>query len=1102
MEIAFPIQTAFFMPSSNSIEIYKASAGSGKTFSLTLKFLEQALQHPKRYQRILAVTFTNKATAEMKHRILEVLHGLATGSAKAESYRQKLLQRMPQLSGGALQQLAHEVYANILHDYSRFSVTTIDSFVQRIIRSFAWELGIDGGFKLQLNVDPVKEALADKLYLRLDDDTHLQQWVVDMARERLEDGKRWDFREDMLKLSGELFKETFRKFETAIKEFSPAELNQSFGDLNKKVHAAIKAIEKKWQLEGEAMLALLQQNGLQIEDFAYGKSSFATYFLKAANGEMSPPGARVLAVMADADKMLSKNADVSLKARVNSVSPLLQQSLQKMAAWYATDIYEYNTAKAIKINLAVLRLMHVFAQELGSYRKENNALLISDTHFLLRQLTEDSNASFIYEKTGQRYQHYLIDEFQDTSAFQWDNFVPLLTEALSYGHYNLVVGDVKQAIYRWRNGDWRLLLYQVQQRLQEFNPAVSTLQENYRSTRQVITFNNLLFHLAPQLLQSELNASMSTADSNTRALLQGAGYSTVFNDAYADSFQQVPAAANQDGEVHIQWLDEEEDITYEEQVLPLLYEKIQQLLAAGFSPADLAVLTRTNNEARLVVEYLVNAQQQGGQSFRVLSGDALMLSGNQAVQTIIAALRWLHNPKHTIALAQLRQLVALQKGIPANQLEVFASNGNNALLPQGFIENKQQLRCLPLTELVHQLIMLFELHTIPEHAAYLLAFNDKVQEWTKYGETSLQEFLQYWDDEGVDTSLPAKDGSHALEVVTVHKSKGLAYGIVLMPFLNWELVPKGGPKAPTLWVDNHETRFNDIPVLPIAYKKELAESAYAPAYYEEFVLSAMDNLNVLYVAFTRAKKAVYGWAPFKESKKESEAFPYKHVGDLMYTVAKSSLPLPNSDYEETRNGFDADERRWIHGTLGAAAVSKNEDSTPAIPAFTYTHWKERLRVRYQPLAADVDSEVVLPRKQGIMLHDILSRLETPAHLEAVLQQMKREGWLDDYQAKKLQHIVEGVLKMEALQPWHLQQHQRLAERSIIGAEGKLKRPDLILYNDQECLVYDFKFTAGDDDKPRHEKQIREYMDMLTNMGFTQVQGCVIYGLENKALRID
>jgi hypothetical protein len=205
---------------------------------------------------------------------------------------------------------------------------------------------------------------------------------------------------------------------------------------------------------------------------------------------------------------------------------------------------------------------------------------------------------------------------------------------------------------------------------------------------------------------------------------------------------------------------------------------------------------------------------------------------------------------------------------------------------------------------------------------------------------------------------------------------------------------------------------------------------------------------------------------------------------------------------ETRTGFDEEARRWSHGNLGVAPAPATEKDTTPSTLLTYTPWKDRLKVRYQSLAEDSDSDVVLPRKQGILLHDVLSRMEEPDQLETVMMEMKREGWLDDHQAGKVQHIIEKVLKMEVLQPWYQKQHQRLAERSIIGMDRKLKRPDLILYNQNECLVYDFKFTAGDDDKQRHEKQIREYMEMLASMGFAAVQGWVIYGLENKALRID
>ena len=1090
------------MPTPSAFDIYKASAGSGKTFSLTLHYLQLALEQPVSYRSILAVTFTNKATAEMKHRILEVLQGLATRSTHRdiEQYRRQLLIRMPGSSPERIHQQAVQLYRNILHDYSRFSVSTIDAFVQRIIRSFAWELGIDGGFKLQLNPDPVKEDLASRLYQRLDDDKDLQQWVVEMAMERLADGKRWEFRDDMLKLADELFKEKFRDFEDALQDYDAGEVQQQFTSLNTELQVYLRGITKKWREEGEAMLSLIANAGLQPEDFAYGKSGFAQYFRKAVQEPMQEPGSRVREAMANTGKMVSRSSSQEVKNKAATISQPLQQALQKLERWYHEDLSRYQTAQAIKKNLSLLRIMRVFAEELAAYRRDNNALLISDTHFLLKKLTSDTNASFIYEKTGQRYQHFLIDEFQDTSCFQWSNFLPMLTEALAKGNYNLIVGDVKQAIYRWRNGDWRLLLQQVETDLHAFAPRVKTLQENYRSTRQVIAFNNHLFRTAPLLLQHELNSSLTGAPAASLKALRNRSYHSIFNDAYADSLQLQPEGIKSDGYVAIQWVPEQEDTSYEEQVLALLYQQIRQLLEEGYQPSELTVLTRTNKEAWLVVEHLVKAQQEDTLHFQVISGDALLLSGNQAVQIIICAMQWLLNSKHTIALAQLRQLMRLLQGSDANSMETFATRGDHTMLPPAFLEERARLRTLPLQGLVHELILLFGLHTHPQHTPYLLAFSDKVQEWVRYGETSLQEFVHYWNDEGISLALPANSGNNALEVVTVHKSKGLAYNIVLMPFLNWEILPAAF-KAPTLWVNNRETPFNAIPVVPVKYNKKLAQSEFATDYFEELVLTAMDNLNVLYVAFTRARQRLYGWAPAKESSSRSaDAFPFTHIGDLMRLAATTILAPEEGD--ATAPQYDAEKGIWQIGEPVFRSNPPKASASMQANVLTYTQWQQRLRIKYQALASQTEEDMVLPRRQGVLLHDILSRMQHPSQLEQALQQVQREGWMDDYQAQKVRNQLEPVLQLEALAPWHEGRLKRLAERNMVNLQRELRRPDLILYNQDTCLVYEFKFTSGDDAREKHETQVREYMTMLTQMGFRGVRGYVIYGLEKKYITID
>jgi len=1093
------------MRSISTMDIYKASAGSGKTFSLTLHYIELVLQAPTNYRRILAVTFTNKATAEMKERILHVLQGLATNSDEVAQYRAILLDRMPQITAVDLQGKAHEVYTAILHDYSRFSVSTIDSFVQRIIRSFAWELGIDGGFKLQLSVDPVKEDLADRLYMRLDDDKDLQQWVIEMARARLEDGKRWEFREDMLNLSSELFKEKFSAFEMALTNRSKEEIQQAFLNLNHQVNAAVKEIEKKWKEAGQEILQLLQLHNLQKEDFHYGKGGFINYFFKASFGTPVELSGRVNDAIAQPEKMAAGKSAAETKATIAAISNILVSSLIKMRDWYESDVEQYETAQAIKQNVGVLRLMRVFAEELAAYRKDNNALLISDTHNLLRKLTEDTSASFIYEKTGNRYQHYLIDEFQDTSGFQWENFLPLLTEALAQGNYNLLVGDVKQAIYRWRNGDWRLLLNVAQQKLASLKPNVKSLQGNYLSAKAIIQFNNLLFHIAPQLLQNELNASIAQASMDTQNELLQKGYETVFNDAYADSFQLMPATANDNGVVSIQFIPDKDDsgesVDYDGIVLMQLYEKIQELFAAGYAAKDIAVLARTNSEAKAVVEFLIESQQPNHVSFKVISGDALLLASSQVIQMIVCAMRWVNDGRNTLALAQLRQLVLLQQGKDPNSLNVFESKGSNNMLPPRFVHDIDTLRTLPLIELLHQLVMMFGWHLDRKHQAYLLAFYDKVQEWTRYGEASLQEFLQYWDDEGLNASLPATSGVDAIEVVTVHKSKGLAYNIVLMPFLDWGIVPKGGPMAPILWADNSETAFNQIPVVPVKYKSALAKSAFAIDYYEEFLLAAMDNLNILYVAFTRAKQRLYGWAPLKTAKPKSGDFPFSHIGSLIHAVASSTMQLPGNEYEDTRAAFEQDALLWKYGQPANNTAATTQQHAAPHYEQVYSDWRNRLQVKFQVLSNDESGEVVLPRKQGILLHEILGRMQNPVQLSDILTAVQQEGWMDEQQYKKVKEILEEVLAMDALQPWKSGKYKRLAERNIINIKRQLRRPDLVLYNINETIVYDFKFTATDTDIEKHKKQIGEYMTMLEQMGFAEVKGIVIYGLEKKALSV-
>jgi len=1078
---------------SSVLDIYKASAGSGKTFLLTVKYLSLLFKDAESYRNTLAVTFTNKATAEMKERILDVLKWLSSGDLRAKPYQEILLDALPEEDAERLQKHADLMYRTILHDYSRFSVSTIDSFVQRIVRSFAWEIGIDGGFQLQMDTTPVKQDLAERMYKRLDNDEKLRDWVVEMARERLGEGKGWNAKEDMVQLAEELFKERFAGFEEGLRTVGDdAAIASAFSDLMKKLTLFIRNFDETWQAMGQQVVDWMEQNGLDVADFNYGKAGFIGYFIKAANGGKDLPGSRFAEAILNQGKLASGKAPASAKATIEAWRAQLETIGSDLLTYRLNEYPNYAAALAIRKNLGILRIMRVFYEELKHYRTENNKLLMSDTHLLLRQLTRDTSASFIYEKTGNRYQHFLIDEFQDTSGFQWDNFRPLLENAMSEGNYNLIVGDVKQAIYRWRNGDWRLLLSEVQRQLGNAGTSEHSLQDNRRSARQVIAFNNYLFFAAPRLLQNQMNAELQKAPAQAAIRLAANGYEVIFNEAYADAVQKAPEDAKENGFVQIKFIPEKDEnnepVDYDSVVLEDLYLTIVQLLDEGFQAADLAILVRTNGEAAAIVQYLLEAQQTGSRKFDLLSGDALLLANYPAIQLLVCALKVLADHKDKPALAQLRYLNLMQLGQKANAHEVFAANGGDFGLPSAFSQGRQALKGLPVSELIHQLIAIFGLQALPANAPYLITFQDLVFNWGKSGEQGIAAFIQFWEDEGCKKSLPGGANAQAVEVITIHKSKGLAFTIVLMPFLNWKLVHDAW-RAPQLWVDSTATPFNDIPVVPVRYRSALAESVFAYDYFEEQVLCVMDNLNVVYVAFTRARQRIYGWAP-KEEIKDSGI---NSMGKLLQVVATGQQSWQTNDMEDTRDGYDAETLTWTYGNKVAPPQPVKGKTVTWMPPLQYHFWQAGLQVRYKALDTEESAAARLPREMGVLMHDAFARLQRHDEIPMVLMQMKTQGIITETVAAKMHRQMEAVLALPVFNGWRGESMHRMAERTLLNEKRELRRPDWVLYNEEETMIIDFKFTEDEKGIAKHTVQVKEYMQLLAKAGFNSLKGFVLYG---------
>ena len=1080
--------------STKPLHIYRASAGSGKTFLLAAEYLSLLFRQPNKYREILAVTFTNKATEEMKHRILEELRSLAIGHESP--YKAILLERFPELAPAELAMQADLLYRTILHDYAKFSVSTIDSFVQQVIRSFAYEIGLDAGYELQLNQDIVKQDLAERLFALLETNDDLLQWIKRMAIERIENGKSWDFSDEMLNLAGEIFKERFYLFEANMRSLkNPA---ASFEAMRIRLQGTVNEMENPLAEMGEKGLAIIRNAGLTIEDFSGKKSSFANYFQKLADKKELKPGKKPIAALDNLNSWMTKTTDAVTKNKIEGIYTALNTVLGAALALYQEKSIYYNTAKVVLQQLSNLNLLRVLAEQLADYRRDNNALLISDTQQLLQQLVRDNDAPFIYEKTGNRYQHFLLDEFQDTSAYQWENFKPLVEQSVSTGQFNLVVGDVKQSIYRWRNGDWRLLQHQVKKDIGDYNVAESSLQENFRSRKNIIAFNNFLFHTAPLLLQAQFNVEMQEVDNPAiHERLSANGYFHVIHDAYSDAIQQAPVTGKDGGEINLRFFEKTDNRSpnsWRPEAEQWLCELVDQLIVdKGMDPAQITILTRGNKDARHIIDLLLQHQQSttSRAKYGVVSTDALVVNNSPAIQLLLAALRYLINEKDTLALAEMVQANAIRLSLDIDNIDWYRTEANHALqqVPEAFRQKKRYLLQGGLYECIEELISIFAIDEWTSEQAYVLAFRDLVNVFTHRGKADIRDFLNWWEEEGQNKALPMSAAVNAIQVMTIHKSKGLAFDIVILPYADWELVSKRG----LLWCEWKDSP-EGIAVVPVNITTGLAQTLFAYDYFEELLMSRMDALNMLYVALTRTRQAMYIMAPKPATKKDDEG-GMKIIADLLWQSLKGTgLPTPEGviDYSKIMNG----EQLLQEGEI--TTLQKPAVQNPALsimPVKTLSTLVTDLR---EPSRRELilQSAATEQQKTGQLAHLVLSRVTALADLEIVLQQLELEGLMAIDNKDAVREKVTQALSHPQLAQWFAGNYTTLNEKSILLKGGQVRRPDKVLLGEQETILLDFKFTQ--EAAPSHGKQLKEYQEILEEMGYKRILAYVYYGY-NQAL---
>lgn len=1065
------------------LKILQASAGSGKTFSLTAHYLTLLLSGDTKYREILAVTFTNKATEEMKTRIMEVLKGFATGDRAVDDYRALVLQAHPDLTPDTLQQKSTQIYKRILHDYSRFSVSTIDGFVQKVIRGFAFELGLDSGYVLEMNFEKVKNDLADRLDKQLDSRPGLLSWIIDLALDRISNDISWNYRTELTDLAGEIFKERYQPFDSAIQRLLPhTDLDALFSRYSRDTKKQLKDFEEQISCLAAQAQELFASSGISTDQLKGKSRSPLNHLQKIADGDLEK--------LSSLEKLIDEPEEWAKPGIAEALYEALNPVLRQLQQAYTEGLPGYILAQAFHKNLYYLRLMQEMAVLLKAYREESGNLLISDAQQLLKGITgdDDDNPAFIWEKTGSRYKHFLFDEFQDTSANQWGNFRPLLKNAMAEAGGrltdHLIVGDVKQSIYRWRNGDWNILHQQAKKDIGGTLVTDASLEENYRSTANIITFNNTLYRALPIMMQQQLNQLIDDQSANMQLQewWQERGFNQIMTSVYSEAQQKTTPRTAEGGAIDIHVMKTAADGTalnktsFKTAALQQMVGTLQRLMLEEqrYQPGDACVLVRSNAEAVAVVDALMEA------GIKVISGEALLIGSNTAVKIIMDTLMVMAGLPENTALykANCMSLYAELEGRKVDPAQLFDLKDKRlddlgGVLPETLCLHWRSWMQQPLPELIEKLIAAYGLNLPAQsaHLPYLFALRDLAGTIGRQGEKGITAFLKYWEEEGGRKTLPASESTDAVQVITIHKSKGLAFKVVMIPFCNWDI---NGKINTVFWVPAAGTPYHELESIPLKYTAGLGQSSVAIPYYEELLYNQMDALNMLYVATTRTKEYLYISCMGKKTDTVST------IGDLLIRMIGDQL---NEDGQ-----FLVDEP--VARKAGGGSAEGHRAEVISLNAYPVS---DRLQAVFSDDLKRKELDLVgsnTAGRAGSILHEVLARAADSGELEPVLSAMLTEGFfrreeLDDFRESALAVFGHGPLQ-ELLRS----SQEAINEKSIIDSNGKSYRPDKVLIAGDEVIVIDYKFTRQQ--HRSHIRQVHGYRALLQQMGYPKVSTYLFY----------
>jgi len=1036
------------------LKLYKASAGSGKTYTLALEYIKELLLGGvDTYRHILAVTFTKDATGEMKERILSDLYGLAFETADSRGFLKSVEDALKEagrpMEEPLIRKRAGEILNAIIHDYSRLYITTIDSFFQKILRNLARELGRGSKFNIEMNSAKVRIDAVSRMIENAHQDPRLLQWLTTYVENKLEQDGNWRFKDDVYRFSACIYDEFFQEHEKVLRN----QLNENpaiFSDIKSYHYSLLQEYKAFFKETYRQVIDLLNENHLDASDFIR-KGVVFDFWKNLAENQQGEIGKTIENLLSGAENWSTKT-----HKRRNDMIALAENRLIDLLLETVSTVQKQDTSKLILGNIHQLGLIWYITEAISNINAENNSFMLSDTALFLHRMIDASDSPFIYEKIGAEIRHVMIDEFQDTSRLQWNNFKVLLSDILANNRFSMIVGDVKQSIYRWRNGDWRIL----NQAGNELTVNEQSLDFNYRSKKRVVAFNNDFFSEAGRLLDDKYREELFDSIESP--------FSLVYSRENVS--QETPEKADA-GYVSIDFLQDGETEKYREMVLSKLLEKIQFLQAADIRAGDICILVRSNNQIQWIADYFSSQKESypdlaAGNYLDIVSNEAFQLNSSLSVKIIIEALKTGAYPDNPVYRANLEYLLRL---VPA----CFAPPAMTTTMP--------------LLELISCLYRIYGLEKIEGQSAYLFFFFDAVTEYLKDHSTDIHSFLAFWDDELSQKTIPAGEGIEGVRAMTVHKAKGLQFHTVLIPYCNWELNPK---KNPIVWCSPKEGYY-DLELLPVSYSEKMKNTVFSEEYRQETALSWLDNLNLLYVAFTRAEQNLI---IFGKNKKQLAALEnVKNVSDLLQWIVP-----------ELNDGWNNDAGRYETGVLKNIRKTKEETTNPLkqIPPPLYVdfvsgEFSEGKSVFKQSNQSREFISSDSPAREkyithGNIMHALFAAINTPDDIDKAVERFVSDGLILPAEKDAYKDKIRSCVQNPQVKDWFSGKYTVYPEFSIIVKEKgtvTTKRPDRVLLSDDTTLVIDYKF--GEPHRA-HETQLREYLSLLQTMNCSNVNGFLWY----------